>query len=49
MVERIEAGLARVQGHAYEVTQPTQMRFNELIAGVRSEVAVKVFGENFAE
>lgn len=49
VVERIEAGLARVLGHAYEVTQPTQMRFNELIAGVRSEVAVKVFGENFAE
>jgi cobalt-zinc-cadmium resistance protein CzcA len=49
VVERIEARLAQVPGHAYEVTQPIQMRFNELIAGVRSDVAVKVFGENFAE
>jgi len=49
LVERIEARLAQVPGHAYEVTQPIQMRFNELIAGVRSDVAVKVFGEDFAE
>jgi len=49
VVERIEARLASVPGHAYEVTQPIQMRFNELIAGVRSDVAVKVFGEDFAE
>ncbi|MCX8475145.1 MAG: CusA/CzcA family heavy metal efflux RND transporter [Sphingomonas sp.] len=49
IVERIEARLARVPGHAYEVTQPIQMRFNELIAGVRSDVAVKVFGEDFGE
>ncbi|MEI9852015.1 MAG: CusA/CzcA family heavy metal efflux RND transporter [Sphingomonas sp.] len=49
VVERIEARLAQVPGHAYEVTQPIQMRFNELIAGVRSDVAVKVFGEDFAE
>jgi cobalt-zinc-cadmium resistance protein CzcA len=49
VVERIEARLARVPGHAYEVTQPIQMRFNELIAGVRSDVAIKVFGEDSAE
>ena len=49
MVERIEARIAQVPGHAYEVTQPIQMRFNELIAGVRSDVAVKVFGEDFAQ
>ncbi|UIJ43517.1 CusA/CzcA family heavy metal efflux RND transporter [Sphingomonas cannabina] len=49
IIERIEARLATVPGHAYEVTQPIQMRFNELIAGVRSDVAVKVFGEDFAE
>jgi len=49
VVERIEERLAQVPGHAYEVTQPIQMRFNELIAGVRSDVAVKVFGEDFAE
>jgi cobalt-zinc-cadmium resistance protein CzcA len=49
VVERIEARLATVPGQAYEVTQPIQMRFNELIAGVRSDVAIKVFGEDFAE
>jgi cobalt-zinc-cadmium resistance protein CzcA len=49
VVERIEARLIQVPGHAYEVTQPIQMRFNELIAGVRSDVAVKVFGEDFGE
>ena len=49
VIERIEARLAQVPGHAYEVTQPIQMRFNELIAGVRSDVAVKVFGEDFGE
>ncbi|WP_156677971.1 efflux RND transporter permease subunit [Sphingomonas profundi] len=48
VVERIEQRLASVPGHAYEVTQPIQMRFNELIAGVRSDVAVKVFGDDFA-
>jgi cobalt-zinc-cadmium resistance protein CzcA len=49
LVERIEARLAQVPGHAYEITQPIQMRFNELIAGVRSDVAIKVFGEDNAE
>ena len=33
-------------GNNYEFTQPIQMRFNELIAGVRSDIAVKVFGDN---
>ncbi|MGN7999683.1 efflux RND transporter permease subunit [Sphingomonas sp. 22176] len=47
VVKRIEARLAQVPGHAYEVTQPIQMRFNELIAGVRSDVSVKIFGEDF--
>ena len=34
-------------GNNYEFTQPIQMRFNELIAGVRGDVAVKVFGDDF--
>ena len=34
-------------GNAYEFSQPIQWRFNELIAGVRGDVAVKVFGEEF--
>ncbi len=34
-------------GNRYEFLQPIQMRFNELLAGVRSELAVKVFGDDF--
>lgn len=49
LLERIEKRLAGVPGHSYEVTQPIQMRFNELIAGVRSDVAVKVFGDDFSQ
>ncbi|MHA6765818.1 efflux RND transporter permease subunit [Sphingobium ummariense] len=48
LVERIEANLAKIPGNAYEITQPIQMRFNELIAGVRGDIAVKVFGDDFA-
>ncbi len=36
-------------GNAYEITQPIQMRFNELIAGVRGDIAIKVFGDDFGE
>jgi len=46
---RMEEVLEGLVGNAYEFTQPIQMRFNELIAGVRGDVAVKVFGEDFAE
>ncbi|KQM26930.1 MULTISPECIES: efflux RND transporter permease subunit [unclassified Sphingomonas] len=48
LVERLETQLARIPGNAYEITQPIQMRFNELIAGVRGDIAVKVFGDDFA-
>ncbi|MGC8050132.1 efflux RND transporter permease subunit, partial [Salmonella enterica] len=34
-------------GNNYEFTQPIQMRFNELLAGVRGDLAVKVFGDEF--
>ena len=44
---RLEAAVARLPGNAYEWTQPIQMRFNELIAGVRGDVAVKLFGDDF--
>ena len=33
-------------GNNYEFTQPIEMRFNELISGVRSDVAVKVYGDD---
>jgi len=44
---RIEQSLGELFGNNYEFTQPIAMRFNELIAGVRGDVAVKVFGEDF--
>jgi heavy metal efflux system protein len=47
LVERLEKRLSSLPGNAYEITQPIQMRFNELIAGVRGDVAVKVFGDDF--
>ncbi len=47
LVERIDKRLSTLPGNAYEITQPIQMRFNELIAGVRGDIAVKVFGDDF--
>ncbi len=46
VVSAIEEDVKKIPGNAYEFTQPIQMRFNELISGVRSDVAVKVFGDN---
>jgi cobalt-zinc-cadmium resistance protein CzcA len=48
VVASLEKRLSVLPGNAYEITQPIQMRFNELIAGVRGDVAVKVFGDDFA-
>lgn len=45
VVRDLEEELSILPGNAYEFTQPIAMRFNELIAGVRSDVAVKVFGD----
>ncbi|WP_414662793.1 efflux RND transporter permease subunit [Horticoccus sp. 23ND18S-11] len=46
LVAAMEAATAKIPGNNYEYTQPIQMRFNELISGVRSDVAVKVYGDN---
>ncbi|HEX6997824.1 MAG TPA: CusA/CzcA family heavy metal efflux RND transporter [Gammaproteobacteria bacterium] len=48
LVAELERAALGVPGSRYEMTQPIQMRFNELIAGVRSELAVKVFGDDLA-
>ena len=45
-VEQLQKDLPLIPGNNYEFIQPIQMRFNELIAGVRSDVAVKVFGDD---
>ena len=49
VIERIERQTAAIVGNAYDVTQPIQMRFNELIGGVRSDVAVKVYGDDLEQ
>ncbi|MES2120508.1 MAG: CusA/CzcA family heavy metal efflux RND transporter [Pseudomonadota bacterium] len=49
VVERVEAKMETVTGNAFEVSQPIEMRFNELIAGVRGDVAIKLFGDNLDE
>lgn len=46
LVAAMEAATAKIPGNNYEYTQPIQMRFNELISGVRSDVAVKVYGDD---
>lgn len=46
LVEELQAALQKIPGNAYEFTQPIEMRFNELIAGIRSDVAVKIFGDD---
>jgi cobalt-zinc-cadmium resistance protein CzcA len=47
LIESIQEAVNALPGNSYEFTQPIQMRFNELLAGVRGDVAVKVFGEEF--
>lgn len=46
LVAAIQRAVEQVPGNNYEFTQPIQMRFNELLSGVRSDVAVKVFGDD---
>jgi cobalt-zinc-cadmium resistance protein CzcA len=46
MVKAMQEAVEQIPGNNYEFTQPIQMRFNELISGVRSDVAVKVFGDD---
>ena len=45
-VAELQAVLDQVPGNNYEITQPIQMRFNELISGVRADLAVKVYGDD---
>jgi len=46
-IEELAAIVEPIPGNRYEFLQPIQMRFNELLAGVRAELAIKVFGDNF--
>jgi cobalt-zinc-cadmium resistance protein CzcA len=46
LLEEVEHALASVPGNAYEVSQPIQLRFNELISGVRSDLGIKIHGDD---
>ena len=46
LITAMEETIRKVPGNNYEFTQPIQMRFNELLSGVRSDVAIKVFGDD---
>jgi cobalt-zinc-cadmium resistance protein CzcA len=46
LLAAVQAEAARYPGNNYEFSQPIQLRFNELISGVRSDVAVKIFGDD---
>ena len=46
LVAEMQVAVAQIPGNNYEFTQPIQMRFNELLSGVRADVAVKVFGDD---
>lgn len=46
LVSAIESAVKEIPGNNYEFTQPIQMRFNELISGVRTDLGVKVIGDD---
>lgn len=46
LLAAVREEVAQLPGNNYEFSQPIQLRFNELISGVRSDVAVKVFGDD---
>ncbi|MBM6991831.1 MAG: CusA/CzcA family heavy metal efflux RND transporter [Prevotella sp.] len=46
LADKFKQALSVIPGVDYEFTQPIEMRFNELITGVRSDIAIKIFGED---
>ncbi len=46
LADKFKKSLSVIPGIEYEFTQPIEMRFNELITGVRSDIAIKIFGED---
>lgn len=49
LVAEMEAALSLLPGNNYEFTQPIEMRFNELISGVRADLGIKVFGDDLEQ
>lgn len=46
VVQAVQKEVSKIPGNNYEFSQPIQLRFNELVSGVRADVAVKVFGDD---
>lgn len=46
LIKEIQERLEKEPGNNYEFTQPIQMRFNELISGIRADVAIKIYGDD---
>ena len=49
LVSEMETAVNEIPGSKYEFTQPIQMRFNELLSGVRADVAIKIYGDDLNE
>ncbi len=49
LAREIETKLEAVPGNAFEISQPIQLRFNELISGVRSDLGVKIYGDDLGQ
>lgn len=49
LVEELTARVNQVPGQGYNFSQPIQMRFSELVSGVKADIGIKVFGEDLAE
>src|SRR5215475_5050410 len=47
LIREISSKASRLPGNKFDFSQPIQMRFNELIAGVKEDLAIKVFGDEF--
>lgn len=46
LVNEMQEALEQIPGNAYEFSQPIELRFNELISGVRSDLAIKIYGDD---
>ena len=46
LLAAVQEAVEKIPGSNYEFSQPIQLRFNELISGVRSDVAIKIFGDD---
>ncbi len=46
LIEELERAISGAPGNNYEISQPIQLRFNELISGVRSDLGIKVYGDD---